>query len=471
MNSLKPDTRTGRLLIACLLGGTLLGASLPGAAAKTLKLQGAEGQRGSNLCWAASSVTAIRMLRTPQELDADDDVVTQDQLAAYRMLVRVDGELGDSLEVPTNLAKLERLTSRQIEAIPSDRLQARLADCKAAIGPCDESNPPILLDMHFDSTEPGKALNWSNIVEQIDSGRPVVFGWNTEDLAAGREFGPHFSLVTGYRVRQDVREVRLWDPWPASATGQGGQHSRWISYCTYRNPRNVMGSEATHQFDRYNLTRITAQGPAQPRRSSPQSITADDDCQAGADGPGSAGEDIPPDSLRAVHDAFRDEERIRETLDGRAIPRRALFKRFAAGLPIVSVSARQIVRAEGDAGTLLVDSANSVLIPVTRGRSTVDSFLVLRDGRRGWTPGGYANTAAAALLVAERRRQSGGDFYMVSVPSMNAYFLAQGVGSQASLIPIWNDAAIGARAGEARPADFFFSRFREVLRERGSAPG
>ena len=79
--------------------------------------------------------------------------------------------------------------------------------------------------------------------------------------------------------------------------------------------------------------------------------------------------------------------------------------------------------------------------------------------------------AAAALLVAERRRQSGGEFYMVSVPSMNAYFLARGLGAQASLIPIWNDPAIGAKAGEARPADFFFNRFRDVLRERGGAPG
>lgn len=457
-----------RTLVTSLLTGTISLCLAPQAGAKTLKLDGAEGQRGANLCWAASSVTAIRMMRTPRELDADASIVTQDQLAAYRMLIRVDGELDESLEVPTNLAKMERLTTKQIEDIPEARLQARLADCKASIGPCDEANPPILLDMHFDSTEPGEALNWPNIVEQIDSGRPVVFGWTTEDVAAGREFGPHFSLVTGYRTRNDVREVRLWDPWPASTTGRGGQHSRWISYCTYRNPQNVMGSEATHQFDRYNLTRITTGGPSQPRRTSPQSITADDDCSSVT---GAAAPEASPSSILAVLDAFRDEQQIRETLDGSAIPRRALFKRFGAGLPIVSVSARQIVSAEGDADSLLVDRVKSVLVPVTRGRSTVDSFLVLRDGNRGWSPGGYANTAAAALLVAERRRQPAGDFYMVSVPSMNAFFLAQGIGAQASLIPIWSDTAIGATAGKARPAEFFFSRFREVLRERASGQG
>jgi hypothetical protein len=458
------------LLTISLFVAALFCGSSPRADAKTLKLHGAEGQRGSNLCWAASSVTAIRMLRTPQELDADAPVVTQDQLAAYRMLIRVDGELEDALEVPTNLEKMERLTTKQLEDIPAARLQARLADCKASIGPCDESNPPILLDMHFDATEPGKALNWANIVEQIDSGRPVVFGWSTEDVAAGREFGPHFSLVTGYRVRQQVREVRLWDPWPASATGSGGQHSRWISYCTYRNPRNVMGSEATHQFDRYNLTRISASHPTQPKRSSPRNITADDDCQPGTGGGTDAAAQPQPDTIRAVQDAFRDEEAIRATLDGSAIPRRALFKRLAAGLPIVSVSTREIVRADGNADTLLVDQAKAVLVPVTRGRSTIDSFLVLRDGSRGWAPGGYANTAAAALLVNERRRQSADGFYMVSVPSMNAFFLARGLGAQASLIPIWDDPAIGATAGQARRAEFFFGRFRELLRA-GEGPG
>jgi len=455
----------------CLAVGMLLISSAPHASAKTLKLKGAEGQRGSNLCWAASSVSAIRMLRTPQELEDDAPVVTQEQLAAYRMLIRVDGELGDTLGDPTNLEKMERLTTNLVDEIPEPRLQSRLADCKAAIGPCDELNPPILLDMHFDSTDPGQALNWENIIEQIDSGRPVLFGWTTEDPAVGREFGPHFSLVTGYRVQRNVREVRLWDPWPASASGSSGQHSRWISYCTYRNPRNVMGSEATHQFDRYNLTRISSSHPTQPRRSSPRNITTVDDCQPGADGgPTDPPAQPPSDTIRAVLDAFRDEDTIRATLDGSAIPRRALFKRFGAGLPIVSVSTRQIVRADGNADTLLVDQSKAVLVPVTRGRSTVDSFLVLRDGSRGWAPGGYANTAAAALLVAERRRQSADDFYMVSVPSMNAFFLARGVGAQASLIPIWDDPAIGATAGQPRKAEFFFGRFREMLRA-GEGPG
>jgi hypothetical protein len=456
-------TRTFSIFCIAVIAG--LHAQIPQAAARTLKLHGAEGQRGSRLCWAASSVTAIRMLRTPAELEQGEPLVTQDQLAAYRMLIRLDGELAQSLGNPTDLVKMERLTSAQIETIPSARRNARLADCKAAIGPCDETNPPILLDMHFDSTEDGKALNWSNIVEQIDSGRPVVFGWNTEDLAAGREFGPHFSLVTGYRVRRNVREVRLWDPWPASATGRGGQHSRWISYCTYRNPRNVMGSEASHQFDRYNLTRISSNGPSQPRRSSPKNIAFDDECGAGSQGVVSP---VAPmaatSSIRAAHDAFRDESRIRETLNGSAIPPRALFKRFGAGLPIVSVTAPQIRQAGGDADTLLVDSVKAVLVPVTRGRSTVDSFLVLRDGSRGWLPGGYANTAATALLVAERQRRDPGDYYMVSVPSMNAFFLAQGIGAQASLVPIWNDTAIGAIAGQARNASFFFARINELLR-------
>jgi len=455
-----------RNFVICGMTAAVL-VTVPQASAKTLKLDGAEGQRASNLCWAASSVTAIRMFLSPQEREDEKVNVTQGQLAAYRMLIRDDFALGP--ELASDPAGIERLTMAQVDSIDDALVEERLTDCKG-IGVCNLSNPPILLDMHFDTTDPGEALNWSNIVEQIDSGRPVVFGWDTEDLEAGREFGPHYSLVTGYRTRRNVREVRLWDPWPASASGRGGQHSRWIPYCTYRNPRNVMGVDARHQFDRYNLTRISSTGPSQPHRSTPKSITADDDCASSPDGQASASVVDVPTSIRAVQDAFRNDERIRDTLDGSAIPSRALFKKFSAGLPIVSVSARQITRAEGDADALLVDQAHSVLVPVTRGRTTIDSFLVLRDGNRGWVPGGYANTEAAALLVTERRRQPAGDFYLVSVPSMNAFFLAQGLGADASLIPIWDDPAIGATAGQSRKAGFFFGRFREVLRNR-TGPG
>jgi len=452
----------GRAFLGFCLALAAFGHSQALAKTRTLNLQGAEGQRGSQLCWAASSVTAIRMMRTPQELSTNSPVVTQDQLAAYRMLIRNDGELKDELGEPVDLAKMERLTSELVASIPEQKRKARLDVCKTSLGPCNEANPPILLNMHFDSTDKGEALNWSNIVEQIDSGRPVVFGWTTEDRATDREFGSHFSLVTGYRVRRDVREVRLWDPWPASPSGLGGQHSRWISYCTYRNPKNVMGSQAVHQFDRYNLTRIVANGPDQPRRSSPKSITPDSAC------PTSSSADPPPptaaSSIAAVLDAFRDEPSIRATLKDSAIPGRAMFKHFAPGLPIVSVTASQILQAGGDADALLVDSVNAVLVPVMRGSSTVDSFLVLRDGSRGWLPGGYANTPATALLVAERRRRDTHDFYMVSVPSINAYFLAQGIGDEASLIPIWNHVTLGATAGEARKASFFFNRIDELLR-------
>jgi hypothetical protein len=227
-----------------------------------------------------------------------------------------------------------------------------------------------------------------------------------------------------------------------------------------------MGSEATHQFDRYNLTRISSANPTQPVRSSPKNITPVDDCQPGADDSPAGAPAVAPvaGSIRAVQEAFRDEAAIRETLDGSAIPRRALFKSFGAGLPIVSVSTRDIEQADGDADVLLLDEARAVLVPVMRRHSTIDSFLVLRDGRRGWAPGGYANTAAAALLVAERRRQVTGDFYMVSVPSMGAFFLARGTGAQASLIPIWDDDSIEATAGQPRRADFFFRRIRDVLR-------
>jgi hypothetical protein len=448
----------------------LIGWSMPPhAGAKTLKLDGAEGQRGSNLCWAASSVTAIRMLRSPTELAADAPIVTQEKLATWRMLIIEDGVRTDA---QGNEIDMERLTSEQVEHFPPDKLATRKSQCEGSIGLCNRVSTPILLDLQFDSTDEGEALNWSNIVEQIDSGRPVVFGWTSRDKPAGRDLGLHFSLVTGYRTRDHVRQVRLWDPWPVSPSGRGRKHSRWIPYCTYRNPESVMGEEASHQFDRYNLTRVSGGAPSQPQRSSPKSITPDEDCPSGSAG---AADPEPtsgaPMSIRAVQDAFRDEDRIRETLDGSAIPRRALLKSLGAGLPIVSVTVGQLTRAEGNADTLLVDRASSVLIPVTRGRSTIDSFLVLRNRDRGWAPGGYSNTEAAALLVAERRRQPRGDYYLVSVPSLNAFFLARGLGAEASLIPIWDDPQIGATAGEARKAGFFFGRMLDELRERERGPG
>lgn len=435
-----------------------LGASHAGA--RTLDLDGVEGQQASRLCWAAASVSAIRMLRTPAELARRETLVTQAELASYRLLIRGDGELASELGVPTDPVRMERLTRAQIESIPLDRRQSRLNDCSTAIGTCNEVNTPILLDLAFDTTQDGQALNWPNIVEQIDSGRPVVFGWTTEDLVAGRDFGQHFSLVTGYRVRRNVREVRLWDPWPVATSGNGGR-SHWIPYCTYRHPRIVMGLKAVHQFDRYNLTRVS-DAQLEPRRSSPEAITPDDDCGI------SATALAPPagvSTIGAAHDAFRNERTIRATLQdsANAIPRRALFEHLGPGLPIVPVSSREILEAGGSADALLVDSVSAVVIPVQRARKIIDSFLVLPDAEQGWIPGGYANTTATALLVQERRRQDADDVYLVSVPAFNAFFLARGLGSEASLTPIWSDEKIGAVAGEARQAAHFFDRFHELL--------
>jgi hypothetical protein len=437
------------------------------AIAKTLKLDGAEGQRASNLCWAASSVTALRMLRTPRELQENAEITTQDKLAAYSMVFLADRVTTDPNGDPIDL---ERLTTKQVAGFPADKRDFRIEQCGGSLGKCNRVNGPVLLDTHFDTTDDGVALNWPNIVEQIDSNRPVVFSWTTKG-PHGRDLGPHYSVVTGYRVRRGAREVRLWDPWPVSETGHGGQHTQWIPYCTYRSPQSVMGVKARHQSDRYNLTRVFDDTPSRPRRSSPANITADSECPTAPGSDRSAAiEAEEPRSISAVQDAFRDEDSIRETLKRSAIPRRALFSRFAPGLPIVAVSSHQLEEAEGDADELLVDRSNSVLVPVTRGRATIDSFLVLRDGRE-WAPGGYANTQAAALLVAQRQRLDLGDVYMVSIPALNTFFLAHGVGANASLIPIANNAALGATAGEARKASFFFPRLLDILRNPDNGPG
>ncbi len=113
------------------------------------------------------------------------------------------------------------------------------------------------------------------------------------------------------------------------------------------------------------------------------------------------------------------------------------------------------------------------MVPVTRKGEleVVDSFLVYNDAGT-WKAGGYSNTAIVDRADVMRRSlaQQGRekrDFYMVSIPSRAAFFLAHGEGADAVMASLVDEQkgmtggryalnrvlnSIGPRPGHAPPS-------------------
>jgi len=66
----------------------------------------------------------------------------------------------------------------------------------------------------------------------------------------------------------------------------------------------------------------------------------------------------------------------------------------------------------------------------------IDSFLMLHD-KNGWKAGGYSNNQITSLLCEARKlleaKPHKGRVYLVSIPELSAFFVAQGFHNKASI--------------------------------------
>ena len=123
----------------------------------------------------------------------------------------------------------------------------------------------------------------------------------------------------------------------------------------------------------------------------------------------------------------------------------------------VRLDALRAFTEKTDPETLLVDIRRN-LYPVKVGDRVATSIFV-PGSRDGWRAAELGNAAVAQLV--SRYRHGSGDF-LVHVPALKAYFVADRVEGKLMLTPVMDDPRTQLKAGETLPADVVFARLRQA---------
>jgi hypothetical protein len=121
----------------------------------------------------------------------------------------------------------------------------------------------------------------------------------------------------------------------------------------------------------------------------------------------------------------------------------------------VQLDALRAFTENTDPETLLVDIRRS-LYPVKVGDRVATSIFVT-GSREGWRASELGNAAVARLV--SRYRHGTGDF-VVHVPAMKSWFVADRVEGKLMLTPVMDDPRTKLRAGETLPADVVFLQLK-----------
>lgn len=121
----------------------------------------------------------------------------------------------------------------------------------------------------------------------------------------------------------------------------------------------------------------------------------------------------------------------------------------------VQLDALRAFTENTDPETLLVDIRRS-LYPVKVGDRVATSIFVT-GSREGWRASELGNAAVARLI--SRYRHGAGDF-VVHVPAMKSWFVADRVEGKLMLTPVMDDPRTKLRAGETLPADVVFLQLK-----------
>ena len=379
---------------------------------------GKEIQEGDLLCWAAVSTMAVRAF--PE--DAKFKHPTQQDIVIYQRA---------GIKSVKDLAKAQSAAGGKLAI---DFAQAKIT-CGA--GMCNATNPAglHLYDLNSTKVGAGKVLTPDHFGIEIDTRKcPVTIRWDYGNETNGSSRGGgHALIITGYKA--DTHQLRLWDPWPAllNPDQQTSQHEKWIPYDTYVDPLNDEGMDAVaqHEFDEFKLRRKGTR-------------VSDIDC------------DYPPLAPQSATDASREssvdfergipdlQKPIAEFLRGHVVldsAGDAVHGPYVTGepFPIIPLSTA-LLRKASRPESLLKPQTSAVVVPILKDGQVIDSFLMLHD-KRGWRAGGYSNNKIAALLTETRdihapKEAPALSFYLVSIPGLSTFFVAQGFTDRARLAPL-----------------------------------
>jgi hypothetical protein len=123
----------------------------------------------------------------------------------------------------------------------------------------------------------------------------------------------------------------------------------------------------------------------------------------------------------------------------------------------VQLDALRAFTDKTDPETLLVDIRRN-LYPVKVGDRVATSIFVI-GSRDGWRASELGNAAVAR--VVSRYRHGASDF-VVHVPALKSYFVADRVEGKLMLTPVMDDPRTKLRAGETLPADVVFLQLQQA---------
>lgn len=192
-----------RILLVCAV---LLSTGASPTTRKYLQL-GLVPQKLDNWCWAASAEMVKNYLGATPKVQQCGEVNKQKNLD-FCCPVPQD---------PDKRAQCDQVDFPEFAAPQAPDFQSR---------DTSKTSPPI--------------LSWTDIKNEIDAKRPFVH------MRRDVNGGGHFVVVRGYGRNQDVRFIRVNDPWPKN---QG--KVLWQTYDWYSDP-------ALHLSDRYQIEYIGA---------------------------------------------------------------------------------------------------------------------------------------------------------------------------------------------------------------------
>jgi hypothetical protein len=396
-------------------------------------------QLASLLCWAATTQMVVDAMNPPHPADPDEPY----KIAAQAFLPSNDPDFA-----------------------------TRVKACRDDIASCNAVWYPILDKMGFSylntgtSVHPAQSLTEDELTAELDNGRLMIFGWLYDSSGGG---GLHFMLIAGYHhTAAGKLRLHIFDPMPVNIGS-----AQTISYDNYTvatpyDLHNDMGLPYAQSFNYYG---IHTQAPATSPPSAPSNLEVDG--AAGSAGPGTPpaairpAPPVPPApeppaaarpdaavGLRAAIEASQPfaSKALAEFDAADYSPPHGLQAKLSVGkpFPIVALSLDELRAAAGaPTARLLRRETGVVLYPVIAAGQVRDSFLLIKRGA-SWIRGGYANTAVTRLLVGQRKqhartKQQWSSSYLLSVPALGAFFLAQPAATEAMLIPVTSHPAISAR--------------------------
>jgi hypothetical protein len=324
-------------------------------------------------------------------------------------------------------------------------------------GPCVQGGWPEFGKYGFAfKTTSNAPLSWDDLrLEVASRGRPFAFSWHWNGG------GGHMMVVTGYQTLNGQQYVSINDPWPPNVGDQ-----RDLTYAEF-----VSAADHTHWDDYYAVFPVSAGALALVNRAIEPSYGNGDQKMAPRVSHKDAIEQTRETAVKSL-DTYRQlaAHKAGAPAPGAAPP--ALGHPF----PVVRIGLDQLRGAPGaDVKQLVREGTDQVLYPITVDNQVRSSIMLQKKGDV-WEAGSYGNSALAKLLSQERQKYAAAHnlpisaFYTVSVPALNAYFVAVKSGEDVILIPVIDDPSIGLKAGQQLKAEAIMPKLVEAARNHDGLP-